>query len=120
MIESIAREPMNGINHSEFCPVKSLSINIRENAGLMIPISDMVTVVITVNATATPAPRIFSFEKDIILLGLPPGSKFSEGSNIRHIPVKDLSKFSTEMLNVPLAGSLRIALCPLNPFRTTK
>ena len=51
MIESIAREPMNGINHSEFCPVKSLSINIRENAGLMIPISDMVTVVITVTVS---------------------------------------------------------------------
>ena len=119
-MESAASEQIKGINHSGFCPVRSLSINIREKAGLIIPISDIATVVTTVNTTATPAPRIFSLEKDIILLGLPPGSKLSEGSNIRQIPVNDLSKFSIDTLYVPLAGSLRMALFPLNPFRTTK
>ena len=66
------------------------------------------------------APCSFSFEKASILFGLPSGLKPSEGSNIRQIPVNDLSKFSIDMLKVPLAGSFITALFPLNPSSTTK
>ena len=86
----------------------------------MIPMSEVITVVIIVNATATPAPRIFSFAKATMLLGLPPGSKVSLGSNIRQMPVKELSKVSIGTLYVPFAGSFSTALFPLKPSSTTK
>ena len=43
------------------------------------------------NATAVPAPLSLLRAKLTTLFGLPPGSKSSPGSNIRHIPVKALS-----------------------------
>ena len=60
----------------------------------MIPISEAITVVITVKATASPVPFMRWRAKASTLLGFPPGSKFSPGSNIRQMPVKDLSKTS--------------------------
>ena len=118
--ESAVSAQINGINQSGFCPVSNRSMKIREKAGLMIPMSEVITVVIIVNATATPAPRIFSLAKVIILLGLPPGSKESPGSNIRQMPVKELSKVSIGTLYVPFAGSFSTALFPLKPSSTTK
>ena len=58
------------------------------------PSSEAITVVITVNATAVPAPFSFSIAKAQTLLGFPPGTKLSVGSNIKQIPVKALSKAS--------------------------
>ena len=60
----------------------------------MMPRREVMTAVITVNATAVPAPLSFSRANSRTLLGFPPGSKVSEGSNIRQMPVKDLSKVS--------------------------
>ena len=54
------------------------------------------TLVSTRNATAMPAPTNRFRAKDSMLLGFPPGSKFSSGSNIIQIPVNDLSNSSME------------------------
>ena len=92
--DSAASAHINGMNQSGFCPVSNRSIKMRENAGSIIPMSEAITVVITVNATATPAPFIFALANASMLLGLPLGSNVSDGSNIKQIPVKDLSKVS--------------------------
>ena len=60
----------------------------------MIPISDVITVVKITNAIAAPAPFKRFFANETTLFGLPPGSKLSDGSNIKQIPVNDLSNVS--------------------------
>ena len=52
------------------------------------------TVVSTTNAIAAPAPFKRFFANESTLFGFPPGSKLSDGSNIRQIPVNDLSNVS--------------------------
>ena len=47
-------------------------------------------------ATATPEPFILSIEKANIDFGCPEGSKFSPGSKIKQMPVKDSSKVFIE------------------------
>ena len=85
--------------------MSSLSINILENAGLMMEIRDEISVVIIIIANAAPVPFRRSFAKDIILLGAPPGAKSSEGSIIRQMPVNDSSNSSIDIHTSPLAGS---------------
>ena len=111
---------MNGMNQSGFCPVSSRSRNIRENAGFIIPISEVIKLVSTTNATAVPAPLRRFPANSSILFGFPEGSKVSFGSNIITMPVNALSNSSIVTATFPRAGSLRYALLPLNPLSTTK
>ena len=92
--DKAASPQRNGIAHSGFCPVSRRSRKIREKAGLMMPIREVMQVVRTVKMIAVFAPRSLCPAKVSTLLGFPPGSKSSVGSNIRQMPVKDLSNCS--------------------------
>ena len=85
---------INGKNHSGFSPVSSLSRKTRENAGVIIPNRAVISIVSATNTIAVLASFSRFFANFSMLLGAPPGSKLSEGSNIRQIPVKDLSNTS--------------------------
>ena len=84
------------MNHSGFAPVSSLSRKILENAGYIIPISDEIKVVRITNVIAAPAPFNPYFANETTLYGLKHGSKFSDGSNIRQMPVNELSNVSID------------------------
>ncbi len=85
---------MNGMNHSGFVPLRRWSANRFENPGVIIPMRDDITVVMTTRAKAEPEPLSLFFAKLHTLLGLPSGLKSSPGSIMRQIPVNDLSKVS--------------------------
>ena len=57
---SISENPVNakrnGVTQSGFSPVRSLSMNIRENPGLITPMSEDITPVSTTNTNDPPAP----------------------------------------------------------------
>ena len=92
----------------------------RVNAGFITPMSAVIRLVSTTNATAPPAPRRRSRANAITLLGLPPGSKPSSGANMRHTPVNASSNTSIGTFTVPRAGSFITAQLPLKPHKTTK
>ena len=71
-------------------------MKMRENAGVIIPISAEISVVNTTNATAVFAPRRRLIANERTLFLLPDGANSSFGSNIRQMPVNDLSKVSIE------------------------
>ena len=56
--------PINGMSHSLFCPVRSMSIKILDMIGLIMPNSELMTVVSITNAAAAAAglvPLLSSF-----------------------------------------------------------
>ena len=62
------------------------------------PVIEATAVVSTTKAIAAPAPASRLRANARTDRGLPPGSKLSFGSNIRQMPVNDLSKVSMETL----------------------
>ena len=110
----------NGYSQSLFIPVRSLSMNILDITGLIIPKSEEMIVVIITNAIAAPAPIRRFLANSRVLLRLPLGSKFSPGKMLSVTPVKDLLKSSMLTLIKPFAGSFIMAYFPLNPSSTTK
>lgn len=79
-----------------FSPVSSRSRKMCENTLYIIPMSEVMKVVSSMNATAAPAPSRRFLAKANTDFGLPPGWKSAPGSNSRHMPVKDWSKVSID------------------------
>ena len=115
-----ARAIINGVSHSGFSFVNSLSRKIRENAGVIMPRRDEITEVRITNTIAVLAPTSLFFAYFSIDCGLPSGKKLSSGSKNRQTPVNESSKTLIGTVYVPFAGSFNTALLPLKPSRTTK
>ena len=56
-----ASASVNGMSQLGFSPVSNLSRKIRENAGVIIPRSDVITAVRITNTIAAPAPTSLFF-----------------------------------------------------------
>ena len=78
---------INGRYHPGSFPVSSLSMNILENTGFIMPIREEMTPVMITNAIAAPQPESLPAANSRVDLCLPSGTKFSEGANIMQMPV---------------------------------
>ena len=114
------KQMKNGVIQSGFCPVSNRSRNTLEKAGLSMPMTDTISVVMATNAMVEPVPFSRLRENFMTLFGLPHGSKCYSGSNIIQIPVKLISNSCIGTSQAPLAGSLIMAFPPLKPHSTTK
>ena len=85
--ETPASPTMKGRSQAASRPVSSLSIKTREKPDRIIPVIELMSVVMVTKATAADAPFRRAFANSAMLFGLPPGTKASDGSNIRHTPV---------------------------------
>ena len=78
---------INGRYHPGSFPVSSLSMNILENTGFIIPIREEMTPVMITNAIAAPQPASLPTANSRVDFCLPSGTKPSEGANIIQMPV---------------------------------
>ena len=101
-------------------PVRSLSINILEKTGLIIPIRELIMFIAITKAIATEHPTSLFFANSNVDLGFPPGSNISDGEKRTHSPVNFSSNSSKGSVTVPLAGSFKYTFPFLNPSTTTK
>ena len=96
----------NGMIHSGFCPVSSLSINTRLMAGLIRPKIAAITDRIIIKIKSPFAPVSLFFTNSRVLFRLPAGTKLSPGANMRKTPVNPSSKAFSDIVILPRAGSL--------------